>query len=311
MSFYVCALPNKKGTASPQEFISDDLAKIEEWAQRHDREGWGVYDCHNPLKAGATRRCKETIAMITNIYVDIDPKDVVESPDEVDARLHDLLLTPSEVRTSGRGRHVVFYLKEPIDADDTEMIARVDAVRDRLTEILCGDRQVLHQAALRRRLGTHNTKEGARLECKVLTNGGAVPDLTELEEMCALYDRALLARRPVAEKEGGENVTYIDFGDGGIKAPVDVEGRLAVMRYQGPGDSGINATWWTCMGSLLRQGKKVAEAMDVLHAAAQANCQDDPNKVSWYKTLAGMAERWLNHEPEFTHGLESRLYAAW
>ena len=36
MLHYVCALPNKKGTAAPLEFISDDPAKIEEWARRHD-----------------------------------------------------------------------------------------------------------------------------------------------------------------------------------------------------------------------------------------------------------------------------------
>jgi len=60
MPSYVCALPNKKGDGIPQEFISDDPAKIEEWAQQHDKPGWGVFDCHNPLKPGATKRNKET-----------------------------------------------------------------------------------------------------------------------------------------------------------------------------------------------------------------------------------------------------------
>jgi hypothetical protein len=153
MPFYVCALPNKKGTAAPLELICDDQAKIEAWARRHDREGWGIYTCHNPLKPGATRRSKETIAEVREIVVDIDPKDVVETMDEVDVRLNGLLLPPSELRDSGRGRHVVFWLKDPVSTDDQEMIAGVDAVRERLTEILCGDRQVIHQAALFRRRG--------------------------------------------------------------------------------------------------------------------------------------------------------------
>ena len=140
MLHYVCALPNKKGTAAPLEFISDDPAKIEEWARRHDREGWGVYDCHNPLKPGATRRSKETVAEIRDIFVDIDPKDIVETVAEVDARVDELLLPFSWYNDSGRGRHGGYRLKEPISTDDKEMVARVDAVRVRLTEILCGDR---------------------------------------------------------------------------------------------------------------------------------------------------------------------------
>jgi len=105
MLHYICALPNKKGTAAPLEFISDDPAKIEEWARRHDREGWGVYDCHNPLKPGATRRAKETIAAITSIAVDVDRKDIVETMLEVDARAGGLLLRLSWWNDSGRGRH--------------------------------------------------------------------------------------------------------------------------------------------------------------------------------------------------------------
>ena len=307
MPHYVCALPNKKGTAAPLEFISDDPAKIEEWARRHDREGWGVYDCHNPLKPGATRRSKETIAEIRDIFVDIDPKDIVETVAEVDARVDELLLPFSWYNDSGRGRHGGYRLKEPISTDDEEMVARVDAVRERLTEILCGDRQVMHHAALIRRPGTHNTKDGGWLECRTLSSCGGGYDLTELEEMVALYDRPLLTRKPAAN--GGDNVAYIDFG--APKEPVDVEERLAAMRYGGANDTGINATWWVCMGSLLRQGMSVVDAMDTLHAAAQANCQDDPNKDNWYRDLASMAERWLNYEPEFVHGLEAPLYKQW
>jgi hypothetical protein len=303
--FYVCALPNKKGSAAPEEFFSDDPAAVEAWARRHDREGWGVYDCINELKPEARRRAKDTVAAVSRFYADVDPKDVVEAMPEVDNLLRDLLLPPSWVRDSGRGRHVGYELKEPVDYDDQEMLARLDVVRERVTEILCGDRQVLHAAALLRRPGTHNTKDGAWVECRVLTNGDAKYDLTEIEEMVALYDRPLLTRRAAA----GDNVTYIDFGE--PKGPVDVEARLAAMRYQGADGSGINATWWACMGSLLRQGLSVREVMDTLHAAAQASCQDDPNNANWYRDLAGMAERWLNHEPEFVSGLEDHLYKQW
>jgi hypothetical protein len=308
MPHYVCALPNKKGSAPVQEFISDDPAAIEAWAREHDKPGWGVFDCHNPLKAGATRRSKETIGAIECIYADVDPKNITESMEEVDARLADFLL-PLENRTSGRGRHLGGKLKEPIDPNDTEMVVRVDAVRKRLTEIFCGDPQVCQQAALRRRPGTHNTKDGIWEECKILANEGVAHDLTEWEEALALYDRPLLTPKPPVTKE---NVDYIDFGVGAAnKPPIDVDARLAAMRYQGPGNTGINITWWECMGSLLRHGASVTDTLDRLYAAAQANCQDDPAKANWMRTLAGMAERWLKHEPQFLIALDGALYKAW
>jgi hypothetical protein len=130
MPSYVCALPNKKGDGIPQEFISDDPAKIEEWAQQHDKPGWGVFDCHNPLKPGATRRNKETIAGVAEIYVDVDPKDINESMETVDGLLRELLITPTEIRNSGRGRHVIYRLKEAIGTDDAAMIERADGARE-------------------------------------------------------------------------------------------------------------------------------------------------------------------------------------
>jgi hypothetical protein len=114
MPYYVCALPNKKGDGIPQEFISDDPSKIEEWAQQYNKPGWGVFDCHNPLKPDATRRTKETIAAIECIYADVDPKNIVETMEEVDAQLRDFLM-PLEIRDSGRGRHIGSKLKEPVD----------------------------------------------------------------------------------------------------------------------------------------------------------------------------------------------------
>jgi hypothetical protein len=75
MPYYVCALPVKKGTAPIQQFISDDLNEIETWARERDKPGWGVYDCHNPLKPGATARNKETVASVIEIYADVHRDD--------------------------------------------------------------------------------------------------------------------------------------------------------------------------------------------------------------------------------------------
>jgi hypothetical protein len=65
------------------------------------------------------------------------------------------------------------------------------------------------------------------------------------------------------------------------------------------------------MGSLLRHDVSVSETISRLHAAAQANCQDDPDKENWMRTLAGMMERWLKHEPQFLVALDNGLYKNW
>jgi len=137
--YYVCALPNKKGAGAPREFFSNDPAKIEQWARQHDKPGWGVYDCPNPLKDGATARNKESIAAVVSVRVDIDSKSVVEPVDAIDACLGEMLLPPATVIDSGHGRHADWALKEPVDTSDKDLIARIDKVRDRLIEILCGD----------------------------------------------------------------------------------------------------------------------------------------------------------------------------
>ena len=62
----------------------------------------------------------------------------------VDARLAGLLLPPTEVRNSGHGRHVVYMLKEPIEAGDSAEVARATAVLKELTAHLCGDMAVAH-----------------------------------------------------------------------------------------------------------------------------------------------------------------------
>jgi AAA domain len=282
MPFYVCCLPNQKGNGTPKEFISDDPAKIEAWAQRHDRDGYGVYDCHNPLKPGATRRAKETIGAITRVVTDVDPKDVAETMQEADRAFCRLLLPPTEVRDSGRGRHVVYVLKEPIDPDDAEMVARVDAVRERLTEILGGDRQVMHQAALFRRLGTHNTKDGAKRPCRVLMDGGSAYDLTELEEMVALHDQPVLTRKPVAGQPATNgHDRHSPLGTAERATLVDVDARLRAMKFQGAGESAIHLTQLQVTAALLRTGTPLDDVVTDVLEATRAAMANDPRAAKW------------------------------
>jgi hypothetical protein len=148
MPFYICSLPNPGETGAAHECIADDRTVIDAFAQREDRPGRGVYDCVSPLKQGARRRSLDTVGEIVALHVDIDGKDVTESLDNIDARLASLPLPPSEIRNSGRGRHVVYTLREPVDASDIARVAQATDLLRRLTGYLVGDMAVAHHAAL-------------------------------------------------------------------------------------------------------------------------------------------------------------------
>jgi RecA-family ATPase len=202
MPYYICSLPNEKKAGRIPELISDDLDRIEEFARRWDRAGRGVYDCIAILKEGATRRCIENVGQLPHLPVDIDFKDIEEGPDEVDRRLRQLPLSPTEVRNSGGGRHVIYRLKEPVTAGEPEFARACDLLK-RLVTCLCGDMAPTHPAALLRRPRTHNTKRGEPVLCEVVWRGDDAVDITEIETLLDLLGDAPLLTRREPERERG------------------------------------------------------------------------------------------------------------
>ena len=81
------------------ELFSEDPTKIAAFIQQWDVPGRAVYTCINPLRPGSTRRCIENMARIERLHVDIDFKDLAETPDEIDKLLH-LPVQPTVVRDS-------------------------------------------------------------------------------------------------------------------------------------------------------------------------------------------------------------------
>ena len=158
MPYYYCSMPNKGLPGRMVDLISDDQDEIDRFVATWDRPGRAVYYCPNPLKVGATVRRIETVAAIVYLWVDIDFKDIAETPEAILDRLLQLPLQPTEVRNSGNGLHLIWELKEPIDADDAEGFGRACELLKRLAKCLSGDPAVAHPAALLRVPGTHNSK---------------------------------------------------------------------------------------------------------------------------------------------------------
>ena len=197
---YVCSLPNPGTDGVPHElFYTDDeagRARAEKFSQRENKPGRGVYDCIGVLKAGAKARRKDDVAELEQIVVDLDLKNIKQPRDEVLQCLRQLALSPSEIRDSGLGLHAVWRLKEAVD--DEAGLSQAESVMRRLVELLAGDPAPAHRAALLRRPGTDNSKQGEPRPCRIIEASDAEFDIIEFEDLFDLYgDRPLLTRRPL------------------------------------------------------------------------------------------------------------------
>ena len=100
---YLFSAPNPGRDGSTKSFRSNDPALTERWIKAENRPGFSVYYCPNPLKPGVSTHGKDSIDAIEVIFIDIDFKDVVETPEEILGVLNEMqhLLAPSFVREIG------------------------------------------------------------------------------------------------------------------------------------------------------------------------------------------------------------------
>jgi AAA domain len=153
---------------------------------------------------------------------------------------------------------------------------------------------------------THNTKRGDPIACRTLWNGGGAVDQADIVAMLdLLQDAPLLTRK-------GHGTSYTNGHGAGWKAPVDVEARLARMRWQGGGDTAINITQRDCSAKMLREDCSVDVVVDYILEATQkavagelaANDWDwDEEKVQ----IEGMCYRHINKNHELSHLLPDHL----
>jgi hypothetical protein len=305
MPYFVCSLPNPGLEGKYRQHISADPAEIEAWARAEDVPGRSVYDCVSPLIPGVDRRCLETVAEITGFHVDVDFKNIEEDADTADQRLRQLPLPPTKVRDSGGGRHAIWDLREPIGRDDPDFES-AKALLKRLTYCLGGDPAPAHFAALLRRPGTHNTKYGDPILCRPLWNGGGPVDPGDIEAMLDLMqDVPILTRK-------GSGTSHTNGSTRGWKAPVDVDARLAQMRWQGAGDAAINITQRDCSAKMLREGISVEEVVDYILEATQSAVAGElaANDWDWNEEkvqIEGMCFRHINKNHELSHLLPDHL----
>ena len=132
-AMYLFSAPNPGNAGNTKAFRSDDSALTERWIKAENRPGFAVYHCPNPLKPGATTHGKDSVDAIVAIFVDIDFKGVVETPEEIFKVLTEMqhLLAPSFIVESSHGYHFGYALKEPVRHNDPDF------------ERVCGMQEVL------------------------------------------------------------------------------------------------------------------------------------------------------------------------
>jgi len=312
MPIYLCSLPDTKKAGRIPELITDDPAAIAAFVQRWDVPGRGVFRCVGILQEGARRRALETISHLDHVHVDIDPRTLRETSEEVLRKLRQLPVQ-FEIRNSGGGFHVVAPLKEPV-AKGTPEFERINQVRTRLTQALCGDPAPNHAAALLRMLGSHNGKYGGERRPVHVVQEGTAVDVLELEELADLLDGTqLFTPLPKAnghDRAASEPRTAMEH------RPVDVGERLAAMAYEGPTDSGIHFTQLHVTASLLRAGVCVDDAVAEVLEATRKAVTGNPKAAKWNWVteehgIRRMCFDFINKNEELAVLLPDKLHDAW
>jgi hypothetical protein len=305
---YVASLPNIKG-AEPGErhILSRSSEQIADFVTRQDQPGRGCFACVATIRDKATRRAEETVAQIVCAHVEIDFRGMLEAPDEVERIVAELSPLPSHVIHSGHGLHVYWFFKTAVAATP-ESIAGHKRLLHRLADHLGGDPAACLVPQLLRLPGTTNSKNGERLEVRVLADRQELR--YELAELKAWVDSA--GAPLIHRKTGGGNGSSLDnpflvFAAAHAGAePLDVDRALADMVYLGPGGGGnAHNTLLRCTAALLSRGEDretvVARALTALQAAAErSNIALDLERER--RTIEEMCQSWADKHPEIGEG---------
>jgi hypothetical protein len=300
---YLCSLKNRDAPSNEpgeRHVATRNIADIDAFIHKWDRKHRGLYFCVSTLANGATRRAKATAAELSGLHCDIDFKNVEETPEQVRQALRELFLLPSKIAHSGNGLHCYWHFREALPATP-ESVASVETMLRQLCTHLGGDPQVCEIARLMRLPGTHNTKENAWTEVKVIYETEARYDPDELKEWLA--DAVpVIKRKSAGNGDSSHDNPFAAFGEQASgKPPVDVDARLAGMRHQGPGDSAIHATQLSVSAALLAQGVSIDEIVETLLTATGAAAGEAGKGWDWFREerdIRRMCSDWLAKHPE-------------
>jgi RecA-family ATPase len=270
----VAAIPNTGGNCIQlfYEDTEEGRAKAEAFVREYDKPGMGVYDCVSLLQE--ERRAKATVAEIPGLHWDIDARQVNENKEQIIKRVREKLEgfgLLSRLVDSGRGVHVYSTLREPIAAGAPEMAA-AEQLLMRMIEHLGADPALKHFAALMRRPGTTNSKEGGG-PCQVILDTGARCDLSDIATYLDLVEN----NGPLFTAREEPNKTKNEADE----LPTDPEVRLAIMRFGSKSGRGINATLCHVIPAMIWKAMHPEDIHRKVMAALRAAAGHDNLNWDW------------------------------
>jgi hypothetical protein len=266
---FVTSLANDRSATRripPRQVVTRDPECVEAFGVKWDQPERALYFCVATLRPGITRRAKENLCELVCLHCDLDFKGIDATRKEVEAALKRLPLRPHLLVFSGHGLHAYWLFDKALPANETN-IARVERLLKQLANVLAGDPAVCECSRVMRLPGSHNSKNGEWIAVKTISKRPGSYSISRLEVWLRSAE-PVLRRRP-SEKKGRNGGVRFDndnplaaFGkEETIKAPVDVEERLAEMRYGGTNKDGIHDTQLSVTAALLTRGWSVDDVV--------------------------------------------------
>jgi len=259
------ALRNNGGATQP--LFTRDPDEVVAYCQHYDGLGWGVYfglATRDSLNLGGKR---ENLRELPCLWAEIDIHKFGMSVEQAVAILLACPLPPSLIVSSGRGLHVYWLLSPPLSVtyapfgEDAEK-TRVELVTRSFVRIFRGDPNAVDLTRVLRLPGTHNTKEGTLLPCRVLEASWARYELEQVEAFAALSPVLIAPEAapsgPTGQEEAAPDDPYAAYGTN-WREPFDM-GRLDLMSYQ-DADNPIHQTRLKAAASMVQRGELDDEAI--------------------------------------------------
>jgi hypothetical protein len=274
---YVASLANDRGKGPVHHEYVASNEELAAFIQRYDHPGRALYYTVARLRPGAAR-CKEAVASTHWIWAEIDHKDhPTLAPEEILRRVTTTPLPPSLVILSGHGVHLLWQLREPEDASPEEGQRRIEDALRLVCAYVGGDPNVAETSRLLRLPSSHNSRvPGENLLVRI-----EVADKKRVYDLNELVDFWLEAHPVLPPPEQPAGSAQSRDAERGSAGPVDVEDRLAAMRFKGPGDSGVHLTQLSVTGSLTRAGWRVEDTTEYVLRATRAAVANDPRCADW------------------------------
>jgi AAA domain len=314
---FLAKLPNEKGNgkAPLHQYVRDE-AQLQKFLADHDSPGYAIYHTASILKEGAWRN-KDNVRATLFVWGEVDFKDHPDlSREEIVRRLDGIPLRPTFSVFSGHGIHLYWLLKEAEDASPGEGQRRIEEVLRLIANYIGGDPHVAETARLMRLPGSHNSRKPG--ECLPVTlqdvDLSRRYDLTEIEDFLL---EACPIMPPPAAKASEVRGKEFDFSQENDWGPVDVEARLAAMRYMGHGPASIHTTQLAVTGSLTRAGKRIEETVARVLARTRevAPATETWNWDKEERDIEDMCKDLINKAmasgDDLSHVLPDELFTAW